>query len=389
MRMPPLAVPELSGCCLLGGRPAALGGSAYAGGEAGPLAAQPPPPPKVAECADAFCRAGALLYRSHGTEHGWFDERQHPLTEGAPPPQPSLAAVQGWLWTILDALSRPGCLILGLVLLERAPPAPRPARRRRRPAPRPAAAPAPPPAAAPPRPAPPPRPVARPPHPHSRAAPPRLPAASPPIAPRAPRHPRRLRRSTRLSTCPLLALLPPAPSAPTSFLRTLPRRALEKRAAADAIHVAAVRAVRACRLVEDVVRQGRLQRRLLGAAAQLQPRAHQHDGVGVPLGARLPRHRLPLALRKVRPPATARARALGHPPRLALPKAPAPRALAHNVLPYFLASWYLLRSPTMHLGALPTGTSSPCKTYSAPATRAAAPGPPASRQDLLERRRAL
>ena len=44
MRMPPLAVPELSGCCLLGGRPAALGWSAYAGGEAGPLAAQPPPP---------------------------------------------------------------------------------------------------------------------------------------------------------------------------------------------------------------------------------------------------------------------------------------------------------------------------------------------------------
>ena len=41
---------------------------------------------------------------SHGTEHGWFDERQHPLTEGTPPPQPSLAAVQGWLWTILDAL---------------------------------------------------------------------------------------------------------------------------------------------------------------------------------------------------------------------------------------------------------------------------------------------
>ena len=59
---------------------------------------------------------------SHGTEHGWFDERQHPLTEGAPPPQPSLAAVQGWLWTILDALKLdPECLILSLVLLERAP----------------------------------------------------------------------------------------------------------------------------------------------------------------------------------------------------------------------------------------------------------------------------
>ena len=64
---------------------------------------------------------------SHGTEHGWFDERQHPLTEGAPPPQPSLAAVQGWLWTILDALKLdPECLILSLVLLERAPPAPPP-----------------------------------------------------------------------------------------------------------------------------------------------------------------------------------------------------------------------------------------------------------------------
>lgn len=58
---------------------------------------------------------------SHGTEHGWFDERQHPLAEGAPPPQPSLAAVQGWLWTILDALKLdPECLILSLVLLERA-----------------------------------------------------------------------------------------------------------------------------------------------------------------------------------------------------------------------------------------------------------------------------
>ena len=55
---------------------------------------------------------------SHGTEHGWFDERQHPLTEGAPPPQPSLAAVQGWLWTILDALKLdPECLILSLVLI--------------------------------------------------------------------------------------------------------------------------------------------------------------------------------------------------------------------------------------------------------------------------------
>lgn len=58
---------------------------------------------------------------SHGTEHGWFDERQHPLTAGAATPQASLAAVQDWLWTILDALKLdPECLIISLVLLERA-----------------------------------------------------------------------------------------------------------------------------------------------------------------------------------------------------------------------------------------------------------------------------
>ena len=90
---------------------------------------------------------------SHGTEHGWFDERQHPLTVGAATPQASLAAVQDWLWTILDALKLdPECLIISLVLLERAPP--HPPRTRPRPAlPRPVFPP--PPRPAPPRPSPP------------------------------------------------------------------------------------------------------------------------------------------------------------------------------------------------------------------------------------------
>ena len=50
-----------------------------------------------------------------------FDERQHPLTEGAEKLNASLSEVQRWLWTILDALKlEPECLIISLVLLERA-----------------------------------------------------------------------------------------------------------------------------------------------------------------------------------------------------------------------------------------------------------------------------
>ena len=57
----------------------------------------------------------------HATSHGWFDERAHPFTEGAELLQASLGEVQKWLWTILDGLKLdPECLIISLVLLERA-----------------------------------------------------------------------------------------------------------------------------------------------------------------------------------------------------------------------------------------------------------------------------
>jgi hypothetical protein len=57
----------------------------------------------------------------HATEHGWFDERQHPLAPNGQTPQATIGAVQGWLWTIMDALKLdPECLIISLVLLERA-----------------------------------------------------------------------------------------------------------------------------------------------------------------------------------------------------------------------------------------------------------------------------
>lgn len=56
----------------------------------------------------------------HATNHGWFDEREHPLSEDGGSLQATVSAVQSWLWTILDALRlEPECLIISLVLLER------------------------------------------------------------------------------------------------------------------------------------------------------------------------------------------------------------------------------------------------------------------------------
>lgn len=57
----------------------------------------------------------------HATEHGCFDERQHPLTQRGQTPHATIGAVQRWLWAIMDALKLdPECLIISLVLLERA-----------------------------------------------------------------------------------------------------------------------------------------------------------------------------------------------------------------------------------------------------------------------------
>lgn len=56
----------------------------------------------------------------HAADHGWFDERKHPLREGALSLSTSLDAIQSWLWAILDGLRLDAeCLIISLVLLER------------------------------------------------------------------------------------------------------------------------------------------------------------------------------------------------------------------------------------------------------------------------------
>ena len=98
-RLPPRGAPDGSGRVDTqrerpGGRPATAASGARA---------RAPKPPNVPVRVFFAVQANACI-GSHGTEHGWFDERQHPLTVGAATPQASLAAVQDWLWTILDAL---------------------------------------------------------------------------------------------------------------------------------------------------------------------------------------------------------------------------------------------------------------------------------------------